>query len=112
MMGQTVSDLTLPLTKGTSGITVLTQSQIQREPERPCVRCAKCVDHCPILLNPTSIAHAVKFDDFELARSLGLAACVECGSCAYICPSRIPLVQYMRSGKAALRNLDQAKKKD
>ena len=106
MMGNTVSDLELPITKGTSGITVLTKSQIASEIERPCVRCGKCVDHCPIELNPTSIAHAVKLDEFELAGELGLEACVECGSCGYICPSRIPLVQYMRSGKAALRRID------
>ena len=105
MMGNTVSDLDLPITKGTSGVTVLTKSQVTAEIERSCVRCAKCVDHCPIGLNPTSIAHAVKFDEFELARSLGLEACVECGCCGFICPSRIPLIQYMRSGKAALRKM-------
>ncbi|NIA07051.1 MAG: electron transport complex subunit RsxC [Actinobacteria bacterium] len=108
MMGNTVSDLELPITKGTSGVTVLTKSQVQTEIERPCVRCAKCVDHCPIRLNPTSIAQAVKLDEFELAGELGLQACVECGSCAYICPSRIPLVQYMRSGKAGLRKIEQS----
>ena len=111
MMGNTISDLELPITKGTSGVTVLTKSQIASEIERPCVRCAKCVDHCPVRLNPTSIAHAVKFDEFELAGELGLQACVECGSCGYICPSRIPLIQYMRSGKAGLRKMDQENKK-
>lgn len=111
MMGNTVSDLAIPITKGVSGITVLTESQLDRKPERPCVRCAKCVDHCPVRLNPTSIAHAVKLREFDLARQLGLEACVECGCCGYICPSRIPLVQYMRSGKAALRKMDQDKKK-
>jgi electron transport complex protein RnfC len=107
MMGNTVCDLDLPITKGTSGVTVLTKSQIASEIERPCVRCAKCVDHCPVKLNPTSIAHAVKLDEFELAGDLGLEACVECGSCGYICPSRIPLIQYIRSGKAALRKIKQ-----
>ena len=111
MMGNTVVNTELPITKGTSGITVLTKLQVAADIERPCVRCAKCVDHCPINLNPTAIAHAVKFDEFELARNLGLEACVECGSCGFICPSRIPLIQYMRSGKAALRQMDQNNKK-
>ena len=110
MMGNTISDLELPISKGISGITVLSDSQIDRRAERPCIRCAKCVDHCPVKLNPTSIAHAVKFREFELARELNLQDCVECGCCGYICPSRIPLVQYMRSGKAALRQIDQANK--
>ncbi len=110
MMGNTVSDLDLPITKGISGVTVLSESQLERSPERPCLRCAKCVDHCPIGINPTEIAHAVKFREFELARQLNIEACVECACCGYICPSRIPLVQYMRSGKAALRQIDQANK--
>ncbi|MCK4850765.1 MAG: electron transport complex subunit RsxC [Phycisphaerae bacterium] len=108
MMGNTVSNLDLPITKGISGVTVLAESQLDRRPERPCLRCAKCVDHCPIKLNPTGIAHAVKLREFELARQLNLEACVECACCGYICPSRIPLVQYMRSGKAALRTMEQA----
>ncbi len=110
MMGNTVSNFDLPITKGISGITVLAESQLDRRPERPCLRCAKCVDHCPIKLNPTGIAHAVKLREFELARQLNLEACVECACCGYICPSRIPLVQYMRSGKAALRQIDLANK--
>lgn len=110
MMGNSVSDLDIPITKGISGITVLTAGQLDSKPERSCVRCAKCVDHCPIGLNPTSIAHAAKLREFELARQLNLQACVECGSCGYICPSRIPLVQYMRSGKAGLRQIDLANK--
>ena len=110
MMGNTVSNLDLPITKGISGVTVLSDSQLDRGPERACLRCAKCVDHCPIKLNPTGIAHAVKLREFEMARELNLQSCVECACCAYICPSRIPLVQYMRSGKAALRQIDMASK--
>lgn len=110
MMGNSVSNLDLPITKGISGVSVLVDSQLNRRPERPCLRCAKCVDHCPIKLNPTGIAHAVKLREFELARELNLQACVECACCAYICPSRIPLVQYMKSGKAALRQIDLANK--
>ena len=110
MMGNTVSDLDLPITKGVSGVTVLSKSQVVAAHKRACVRCAKCVDHCPVKLNPTTIAHAVKFREFEMARELNLPACVECGCCGFICPSRIPLVQYMRSGKAALRQIDLADK--
>jgi len=31
--------------------------------------------------------------------------CIECGSCAYVCPSRRPLVQLFRRGKAEVRAL-------
>jgi electron transport complex protein RnfC len=29
--------------------------------------------------------------------------CVECGSCTYACPSRIPIVQLIRTAKSQLR---------
>ena len=29
--------------------------------------------------------------------------CMECGSCSYVCPSSIPLVQYLRQGKADIQ---------
>ena len=28
--------------------------------------------------------------------------CIECGSCSYVCPASIPLVQSIRQGKAAV----------
>jgi electron transport complex protein RnfC len=37
-----------------------------------------------------------------------LTSCFECASCSFACPSRIPLVQWLRMGKAMLRNLQAA----
>lgn len=30
--------------------------------------------------------------------------CIECGSCNYICPARLPLVQAFRTAKFAIRD--------
>ena len=30
--------------------------------------------------------------------------CIECGACAYVCPSHIPLVDYYRHGKAEIKH--------
>ncbi len=100
MMGFTVSDTTVPVTKGTSGITVLSESDVDRAEQTVCVRCGRCVDACPLHLAPTKIAHAAKFGDIELARRFDLMACCECGCCAYVCPARVPLAQLIRAGKA------------
>ncbi len=102
MMGVTVPDLSIPVTKGTSGITVLAEPSEVEKKELSCIRCARCVDHCPIRLNPTKIAHAAKFKDYELMKKYDLLACIECGCCAYVCPSKIPLVQYIKTGKFLL----------
>ena len=102
MMGFAVSDLNTPVTKGTSGITVLAESELDYARQTNCLKCGQCVDVCPLNLVPTKIAHAVKAGNLDLAERSYLAACCECGCCSYVCPARIPLVQYMRAGKAAL----------
>jgi electron transport complex protein RnfC len=110
MMGPAAPHFNLPILKGTSGITVLTKKDLAREPEMPCIKCSRCVDHCPLKLVPTRIAHAVKARNIEMAMDYDLSACIECGCCMYICPSKIPLVQYMKSGKALAQKAKQKQK--
>ncbi len=102
MMGFAVSDLDTVVSKGTSGITVLAQSELDYAEPTNCIKCGRCVDACPLDLIPTRIAHAVKAGNLDMAEKSYIAACCECGCCTYVCPARIPLVQYMRTGKAAL----------
>ncbi len=102
MMGFAFSDPDAPVTKGTSGITVLTHEDLKREEETNCVRCGRCVDVCPMNLVPTKLALASRHKDIDLARTYNIMACFECGSCAYICPANIPLVQLVRTGKAVV----------
>jgi electron transport complex protein RnfC len=82
MMGFTVAALDVPVTKGTSGI-ILLRSQVFAETN--CLRCARCVDACPLGLLPY--------------RDRGLADCMECGFCAFVCPARKYLVQKIRQCK-------------
>lgn len=103
MMGFTVTDLSIPITKGTSGLTIFSRAEVDQEAATACIRCGRCLDVCPLGLMPTRIAHAVRHDQMELAIHLDLAACCECGCCAYECPARVPLVQYLRIGKFALQ---------
>ncbi len=102
MMGFTLGERDVPVTKGTSGVVVLTDKEIRRADETPCVRCGRCVDVCPLGLVPTKIAMAAKHNDWDLARKYSLTACCECGCCAYICPASISLVQLIRLGKAQM----------
>ncbi|GAB4222722.1 MAG: electron transport complex subunit RsxC [Acidobacteriota bacterium] len=102
MMGFTLGSLDIPVTKGTSGLTVLTDSTIKKAPETNCVRCGRCVDVCPIRLVPTRIALAARHKAWDIARAYHITACIECGCCAYTCPANIPLTQLIRMGKAEL----------
>jgi electron transport complex protein RnfC len=102
MMGFTLGNLNTPVTKGTSGLTVLTNADVACAEETNCVRCGRCVDVCPLNLVPTKLALAARHEDWELARRHHLMACMECGCCAYGCPASLPLVQLMRVAKAKM----------
>jgi electron transport complex protein RnfC len=102
MMGFALGNFDTPVTKGTSGLTVLTGTDVTGAPETQCLRCGRCVDVCPLNLVPTKLALASRHEDWELTRRYHLTACVECGCCAYICPAGLPLVQLMRVGKAKM----------
>jgi electron transport complex protein RnfC len=99
MMGFTLGDLATPVTKGTSGVTVLTAEEVRRAEETTCVRCGRCVDACPLHLVPTRLALAARVRNTEVAARYFVTACVECGCCAYVCPAGLPLVQLIRLGK-------------
>ena len=102
MMGFAFADLSAPVTKGTSGVTVLTRGDVEEETETACVRCGRCVDACPMRLVPTRLALASRNMDLDLAERYNIMACFECGSCAYICPAHLPIVQLVRMGKASI----------
>ena len=106
MMGFAFSDPDTPVTKGTSGLTVMSKDEVKLAEETTCVRCGKCVDVCPMRLVPTKIAMASRYQDIGLSRRYNIMACFECGSCAYTCPAHIPLVQLIRAGKARVAAAD------
>lgn len=102
MMGFAFANPNTPVTKGTCGLTVMSEDEVKAADETACVRCGKCVDVCPMKLIPTRIALASRGQDIALARRYNIMACFECGSCAYTCPAHIPLVQLIRAGKASV----------
>ena len=97
MMGASQWSLDVPIIKGTSGL--LAWEAPAPEMEFPCIRCARCVDHCPMGLVPTQLMKFVKFDQYDEAETWGILDCVECGCCQYSCPANIRLVHWIRLGK-------------
>ena len=99
MMGVAQFDFSVPVTKATSGILVLTDEEINAHTETNCLRCGKCVDVCPLQLMPTRLARLSQLERYEDAEQLNITVCMECGTCTFICPANIPLVQWIRLGK-------------
>jgi len=107
MMGPSASTLDVSIVKGTSGVVAFTERETGRlhaQPEYPCIRCADCVEACPLGLDPSGLGLLAKRGEHQrMADELHLMDCFECGACSYVCPAHIPLVQRFRVAKAAVR---------
>ena len=112
MMGVSQYSLDVPIIKGITGVIFLSKKEAALYEELPCIRCAKCVDICPVRLVPTDIMRMVKYSRWHYLEDLNPSDCMECGACAYTCPSRTPLVQYIKLAKAKKAALLEKKEKD
>ncbi len=110
MMGKALIGAEVPLTKGSSGILLLTREESVRRPVYDCIRCAKCVNVCPMGLNPTQLMTATEFTNWELAEKNHIVDCIECGSCSYTCPANRPLLDHVRLGKVKVMGIIRARK--
>ncbi|NUM54554.1 MAG: electron transport complex subunit RsxC [Candidatus Hydrogenedentes bacterium] len=102
MMGPAVADPDVPITKGITGILVLTEAETSKQPTKvyPCIKCGRCVEACPIHLNPSRLGLLAKSGLYEtMETDFHLSDCFECGCCTYVCPAHIPLVQQFRVAK-------------
>ncbi|MBR5130941.1 MAG: electron transport complex subunit RsxC [Alistipes sp.] len=99
MMGRSVVDITAPLIKGCSGITVISGEEAARGKELSCIKCAKCVSACPMGLEPYLLSKLAKMQKWDMAEEHNVVECIECGCCSYTCPSYLPLLDYIRIGK-------------
>jgi electron transport complex protein RnfC len=110
MMGSAVPSLDIPIQKNTSGIILMTAGETRADAEGYCIRCGRCIRHCPCRLSPVIMNNSLESGDMDYAVKAGLVDCIECGSCAYVCPARIKLTQRFRVGKQRLRIRQQAEK--
>lgn len=102
MMGVALFDTEVPVTKTTSGILCLTKKAAEIPPESNCIRCGKCVEHCPMGLMPLHLnSDTLAGDDDAFVAHHGLD-CIECGSCSFICPAKRQLAQSIRVNKRAV----------
>jgi electron transport complex protein RnfC len=99
MMGFAISSLDVPVTKTTSAILFLNEDEIDTRPHSQCIRCGWCLDACPMGLEPKEIGIYVEANRAEDTEPFGVFECFECGSCAYVCPAKRPLVQFVRLAK-------------
>jgi electron transport complex protein RnfC len=109
MMGKAIKNTDVPVTKGTSGILVVSEDEASRGEPENCIRCGECVFVCPMGLEPHLLMNLSEKGLFERASNEDIMTCIECGSCSYVCPSNRPLLDFIRFGKNIVKKLETSK---
>jgi len=111
MMGKAVMSLDVPVCKGTNSITVLSGFDAHRKNIQPCIRCGKCVDACPMGLEPYLLATLSSLKEYERLEQEGVTSCISCGSCQFTCPSHRPILDNILQGKGAVMSIIKSRQK-
>lgn len=110
MMGKAVVNLDAPTVKGNSSVLVMDEAESRRGAESNCIRCGKCMNACPMGLEPYLFSALVKNGRTEEAKAHNILDCIECGCCFFSCPANKPLTDEIRLGKNRVRAMMAAKK--
>lgn len=110
MTGRALYNLNVPITKTTSGIVLLPPEMVRNQVEYlDCVRCGKCVEHCPMSLYPNTLSIYSDVEMYEKVTNWDVLDCIECGICSYLCPADRPIVDLIQRAKPIVRNLENSK---
>lgn len=109
MMGKSVMSLDVPITKGTNSITILSGDEARRKAVQPCIRCGKCVDACPMGLEPYLLATLSANNLYDRLENEGVTSCISCGSCQFTCPSYRPILDNILQGKGVVMGMIKAR---
>ena len=109
MMGRAMVNLASPVTKGCSGITVMSGRDAQRREASQCIKCAKCVAACPMGLEPYYLSKMTQKKGWEEVEAQMITSCIECGCCQASCPAYLPLLDWVRLGKQTVMGIIRAR---
>ena len=105
MMGKALMNTDVPICKGSSGVLIMNDKESKRGKVQPCIRCAKCVNACPMGLEPFLLSKLSEAQNWERSEAEDVTSCIECGSCQFTCPSHRPLLDLIRVGKSTVMGI-------
>lgn len=86
MMGIAQFSLETPVIKTTSGLLAFSELDDNYDLDSPCIRCGKCVKHCPMHLMPLTLSRFAAEENWAMCEKYNILDCIECGLCSYLCP--------------------------
>lgn len=110
MMGKAISNLDAPTQKSTSAILLIDEAEASRHEPSACIRCARCVSVCPMGLEPYLLIKLAERKMYDELEKNAAHDCIECGCCIYTCPANLPLLDYIRLGKAEVLKIKRSRK--
>ena len=102
MMGISLPNDDLYVLKQNNAILALSEKEAKYNEPSACIRCGKCLDACPMRLQPLELSNAADRGDTDALKFYNVMNCMECGCCSFACPAKRHLVQNIRMGKALL----------
>ncbi|MGF6375979.1 electron transport complex protein RnfC [Clostridiales Family XIII bacterium PM5-7] len=103
MMGRAIFSDAMPIVKNNNAILAFSQEKSWIPEETACINCGRCHHACPFNLLPTALADAYDRRDAQALSDLKVMQCMECGSCAFVCPARRPLGFINKLGKGVVK---------
>ena len=100
MMGGAAPSADFPVLKQNNGLLLFSKKTADLPEASACIRCGRCIDACPMGLEPVVVAEAFNNKDFDTLKARCVDLCVACGSCSYACPAKRPVSQTMTLAKA------------
>ena len=98
MMGGAAPSADFPVLKQNNGLLLFSKKAAALPEPSACIRCGRCIEACPMGLEPVVIAQDFANKDFAALKARCVDLCVACGSCTYACPAKRPVTTTVRSG--------------
>lgn len=95
MMGGAAPSADFPVLKQNNGLLLFSKKAASLPEPSACIRCGRCIEACPMGLEPVVIAQDFANKDFAALKARCVDLCVACGSCTYACPAKRPVSQTM-----------------
>lgn len=109
MMGRAMVSIDMPANKRVSGLLFLPEDESRRVEPENCIRCGKCLDACPMGLEPYLLAKLSEHELWDELEDHNVMDCIDCGCCLFTCPSHRPLLDYIRLGKGKVGGIIRAR---